>query len=334
MNISRSIQAVDTHTSGEATRIITGGLPVLKGGTMMEKKQYFLSHNDSIRRTCMLEPRGHANMFGAVITEPADPSCDYGVIFLDGGGCLNMCGHGTIGVSTALVELGMVEVSEPYTDLRLETPAGPVAVRVRVENGRAIEVTFRNVPAFVYRKDVSVEVPGLGAVTLDIAFGGSFFGIVGKDQLGIDELTPANLPGIVPKALALRESLNRQVEICHPLLDITEVDLIEIYGPPKDPDADVQNTVVFGQGQVDRSPCGTGTCAKLAVLTAKGKLELGQEFVHESILGTTFRARALERTRVGAYDAIVPEITGSAYITGFNDLLMDELDPFKNGFVL
>ncbi len=334
MNISRSIQAVDTHTSGEATRIITGGLPVLKGSTMMEKKQYFLSHYDNIRRTCMLEPRGHANMFGAVITEPTDPNCDYGVIFLDGGGCLNMCGHGTIGVSTALVELGMVEVSEPYTNLRLETPAGPVAVRVRVENGRAIEVTFRNVPAFVYQKDVSVEVPGLGAITLDIAFGGSFFGIVHKDQLGIDELTPANLPGIVPKALALRESLNRQVEICHPLLDITEVDLIEIYGPPKDPDADVQNTVVFGQGQVDRSPCGTGTCAKLAVLTAKGKLELGQEFVHESILGTTFRARALERTRVGAYDAIVPEITGSAYITGFNDLLMDELDPFKNGFVL
>lgn len=325
---------MDTHTSGEATRIITGGLPVLKGSTMMEKKQYFLSHYDNIRRTCMLEPRGHANMFGAVITEPTDPNCDYGVIFLDGGGCLNMCGHGTIGVSTALVELGMVEVSEPYTNLRLETPAGPVAVRVRVENGRAIEVTFRNVPAFVYQKDVSVEVPGLGAITLDIAFGGSFFGIVHKDQLGIDELTPANLPGIVPKALALRESLNRQVEICHPLLDITEVDLIEIYGPPKDPDADVQNTVVFGQGQVDRSPCGTGTCAKLAVLTAKGKLELGQEFVHESILGTTFRARALERTRVGAYDAIVPEITGSAYITGFNDLLMDELDPFKNGFVL
>lgn len=156
----------------------------------------------------------------------------------------------------------------------------------------------------------------------------------GSTMTPIDELTPANLPGIVPKALALRESLNRQVEICHPLLDITEVDLIEIYGPPKDPDADVQNTVVFGQGQVDRSPCGTGTCAKLAVLTAKGKLELGQEFVHESILGTTFRARALERTRVGAYDAIVPEITGSAYITGFNDLLMDELDPFKNGFVL
>lgn len=334
MNIANSIRVVDTHTVGQATRIIIGGLPVLKGSTMMDKKLYFMKHYDHIRRACMLEPRGHADMFGAIITEPTDPTCDYGMIFIDGDGCLNMCGHGTIGVATTLVELGMVAVTEPYTKFRLESPAGPVDVSVRVENGRAIDVSFRNVPAFLYKENVTVSVPMLGNVTVDIAFGGSFFGIVNKDQLGIDDICPAQISTIIPKAMSLMKCINEQIEIKHPELNITSVDLIEIYGPPKTPSADVQNVVVFGHGQVDRSPCGTGTCAKLAALVKKGKLALNQEFVHESILRTRFRVRALQHTKVGIFDAIIPEITGDAYITGFNNLLLDDNDPFKNGFVL
>ncbi len=334
MNIIHSIRAVDTHTMGQATRVIIGGLPVLKGKTMMEKKHYFMEHYDHLRRAVMLEPRGHADMFGAIVTEPTDPACDYGMLFIDGEGCLNMCGHGTIGVATALVELGMVKVTEPYTDLTLESPAGPVHVKVKVENGRAVEVTFRNVPAFLYKKDVVVNVPEIGDVTMDIAFGGSFFGIVNKDQMGISDICPKQLPTIIPRALSLMKCVNQQVEIQHPTLDINSVELIEIYGPPKTPGVDVQNVVVLGHGEVDRSPCGTGTCAKLSTLVARDKLDIGQEFVHESVLCTSFRAKALERTKVGDYDAIIPEITGSAYVTGFNNLLIDDTDPVKYGFVL
>ena len=334
MNIKNTIQAIDTHTAGMSTRVIISGVPVLKGKTMMEKKNYFLSRYDHLRRACMLEPRGHENMFGAMITEPCDSSCDYGMLFMDAEGCLNMCGHGTIGVATALVELGMVPVMEPYTNIRLEAPAGPVDVTVKVENGRAVEVTFRNVPAFLYQEKTIVAVPQLGDVTVDISFGGSFFALVRKEELGIEEISADQLPTIVPKALELRKCINEQIVVRHPEVSIEGVELVEIYGPPKAADADVQNVVVFGHGEVDRSPCGTGTCAKIAALVKEGKLALDEEFVHESILGTKFRARALRNTKIGGFDAIVPEITGSAYVIGFNTLLLDEQDPFKAGFVL
>ena len=334
MNIKNAIQAVDTHTAGMSTRVIISGVPALKGTTMMEKKNYFLSHYDHLRSACMLEPRGHENMFGALITEPCDPTCDYGMLFMDAEGCLNMCGHGTIGVSTALVELGMVPVMEPITNIRLEAPAGPVDVTVKVENGRAVEVSFRNVPAFLYREKAVVTVPQLGRVTVDISFGGSFFALVHKEELGIEEISADRLSVIVPRALELRKCVNEQMVVRHPEVPIEGVDLVEIYGPPKASDADVQNVVVFGHGEVDRSPCGTGTCAKIAALVKEGKLELGKELVHESILGTKFRARALRNVKVNEFDAIIPEITGSAYVTGFNTLFLDEQDPFKAGFVL
>ena len=334
MNVKNAIQAVDTHTAGMSTRVIISGFPVLRGKTMMEKKNYFLSHYDHLRSACMLEPRGHENMFGALITEPSDPTCDYGMLFMDAEGYLNMCGHGTIGVSTALVELGMVPVTEPYTNIRLEAPAGPVDVMVKVENGRAEEVSFRNVPAFLYQEKAVVTVPQLGDVTVDISFGGSFFALVRKEEMRIEEIAPEHLSVIVPKALELRKCINEQIVVRHPEVPIEGVDLVEIYGPPKAPDADVQNVVVFGHGEVDRSPCGTGTCAKIAALVKEGKLALETEFVHESILGTKFRARALQNAKVGEFDAIISQITGSAYITGFNMLLLDEQDPFKAGFVL
>lgn len=333
MDIRRSIQIIDTHTVGQATRIIVGGVPVLRGKNMMEKKEYFLKNCDEIRVMAMHEPRGHADMFGAILTEPTDERADYGMIFMDGAGCLNMCGHGTIGVAATLVELNMVKVTEPYTDIVLEAPAGLISVRVEVENGCAKNVSFRNVPAFLYKKDVQVEVPELGTVTCDISFGGNFFAIVKNTEMGV-EIEPENLKVIIPRALSLMKCINEQIEIQHPLLPINTVDLVEIYGEPKSPEADMQNVVVLGEGEVDRSPCGTGTSAKVATLYARGELKKDEKFVYESVLRTRFSAKVVEECKVDSYPAVIPEITGSAYITGFNNLVLDADDPIGYGFTL
>lgn len=333
MNFTKSIQVIDTHTVGQATRIVTGGLPILKGHTMMEKKHYFQEHYDSVRTMLMQEPRGHANMFGAVLTEPTDDRADYGVLFIDGAGCLNMCGHGTIGVATALVETNMVTVTEPVTELTLEMPAGLIDVSVDVKDGRATSVHFQNVSSFLYKRDVKVNLPTLGEVTCDISFGGNFFAIIKDSELGVD-IAPENLKEIVPKALSLLKCVNEQVAVKHPNLDIDTVDLVEIYGEPRDAGVDKQNVVVLGQGEVDRSPCGTGTSAKVATLVAKHELKLNEDFVYESILRTTFSGKAIAQTKVGDYAAVIPEITGSAYITGFNQLVQDPLDPLGDGFVI
>ena len=334
MNVGANIRCIDSHTMGEATRIIVGGVPVLKGSTVMEKKKYFLEHYDYIRKMAMLEPRGHADMFGALLTEPCDPSADYGVIFLDGGGCLNMCGHGTIGVCTVLVETGMAKVTEPIIEITLEAHAGIVRAQVEVMDGEVVQVSFKNVPAFLYKKDVTVDVPELGRkITCDISFGGSFFAIVKDEEMGV-EIDPKNLDDIVPKALALRKALNENVEIKHPYLDITTVDLVEIYGKAKSPDADLQNVVVFGEKQVDRSPCGTGTSAKMADLVARGNLKIGDRFVYESVFQTKFIGVPVEKTTCGDFEAIIPQVTGKAYITGFNDLVLDRRDPLGHGFIM
>ncbi len=334
MNFSHSIQVVDSHTVGQATRVIVGGVPTLKGNSMMEKKLYLAEHYDYIRSSTMLEPRGHADMFGALLTEPTSPLADMGMIFLDGTEYLNMCGHGTIGVATVLVETGMVKVTEPYTDIVLEAPAGLVKVHVRVENGHAKNVSFINVPAFLYEKDVKVNIPDLGEVTFDISFGGSFFAIVKGTELGI-EISTENMDHNIPIALKFLNYVKEHVKVQHPLLpEINKIELVEIYGEPKSNDADVQNMVVLGEGEVDRSPCGTGTCAKLADLYARGELGINEPFVHESILETKFTGTILDTTKVGNFDAIIPEITGQAFVTGFNTLLIDPDDPLKYGFCL
>ena len=333
MDFFKSLHVIDTHTVGQATRIIIAGAPPLRGKTMMEKKGYLSENYDYIRSSTMLEPRGHADMFGALITEPTCPEADFGMIFMDGVGYLNMCGHGTIGVATVLVETGMAAVTEPYTDLVLEAPAGLIRVRVLVKDGRAVNVTFTNVPAFLYRKDVKVDVPGLGRVQFDIAFGGSFFAIVKDSQLGV-EISPHNIGNNVARALKLLRYVEDNVSVKHPLLNINKIELVEIYGNPKSPDADCQNMVVLGEGEVDRSPCGTGTCAKLAVLYSKGELKVGEEFVHESVLQTKFTGRILDVTQVGDFTAVIPQITGSAYITGFNQMVIDRNDPLRFGFAI
>ena len=282
----------------------------------------------------MLEPRGHNDMFGSIITQPCDPTADFGIIFMDGGGYLNMCGHGSIGAITAAIETGMVDMVEPVTHVRMEAPAGMIEADAKIVDGKVREVSFVNVPAFLYKRDCEIEMAPYGKIKFDIAFGGSFFAIVHANQFGV-KVEPKNAQLLNNIGMEMREIVNREIPVQHPTLDhIKTVDLVEIYDDPTHPEATYKNVVVFGQGQVDRSPCGTGTSAKLATLYAKGEIKEGEDFVYESILGTLFKGKIVGLDKVGEFDAVRPQITAAAYITGFNHFVIDDEDPVKYGFIL
>ncbi|RQD72270.1 MAG: proline racemase [Tindallia sp. MSAO_Bac2] len=334
MRFIRSIHTIDSHTMGEPTRIVVGGIPKIPGTCMAEKKTYLENNLDYVRTSLMHEPRGHNDMFGSIITASTDEEADFGIIFMDGGGYLNMCGHGSIGAASVAVQSGMVHVEEPYTNLVMESPAGLIKAKVRVEDGKAKEISITNVPSFLYKENVEIHVPEIGDIKMDIAFGGSFFAIIDAKELGLKvEVTESDR--LLKLGLQIRDIINHTIEVQHPeQKHIKTVDLVEIFDEPTHEDADYKNVVVFGQGQLDRSPCGTGTSAKMATLHAKGKLEAGENFVYESITGTMFKGVILEKTKVGEFDAVIPEITGSAYITGFNHFVIDPEDPLKHGFAL
>lgn len=334
MKFIKSIHAVDSHTAGEATRVVVGGVPKIPGKSMPEKKQWLEDNLDYLRTAIMLEPRGHKDMFGSILTQPTVDEADYGIIFMDGGGYLNMCGHGTIGAMTVAVETGMVPVTEPVTKVVQEAPAGLIHGQVFVEDGKAKKVSFTNVPAFLYKRDQEVKLPGYGKIRFDISFGGSFFAIVKAEQVGL-EIVPENAAKLQDLGIQLRDIINKEIPVQHPELPhIHSVDLVEWWSKTETKGATLKNCVVFGQGQVDRSPCGTGTSAKMATLFAKGELKMGEKFFYESILGTIFEGEIVGKAKVGEYDAVIPQITGSAYITGFNHFVIDETDPVKYGFIL
>ena len=272
--------AVDSHTMGEPTRIVIGGIPVIKGETMALKKKYLEENMDDVRTALMLEPRGHDDMFGSIITQPVNPNADLGIIFMDGGGYLNMCGHGTIGAVTVAIEMGMVPVKEPITEVILEAPAGLVKARAKVRDNVVEEVSFENVPSFLYKRDVKMELPDIGEIRLDIAFGGSFFAIIHASELKT-KVIKENTSRLIELGLRIRAKLNNEIKVVHPEQDhIRTIDLVEIYDEPSHPDADFKNAVIFGNGQIDRSPCGTGTSAKMATLYSKGALKLDKSFVY------------------------------------------------------
>lgn len=327
------LKTIDSHTMGESTRIVYDGFPELIGNTMMEKKNYLMEHYDFLRSALMLEPRGHRDMFGALLTSPVHEEADYGVIFMDSGGCLNMCGHGSIGTASMLVETEMVPVTEPYTEVVLDAPSGIIRTKVHVVDGEAVEVSILNVPAFLYKEDLTVESRDWGTISYDISFGGSFFALVDAEAIGL-QLELENIEAITELGMELLAAINATVEIKHPYLDITTVDLVEFYSHTKNKIADMKNCVIFGDAQADRSPCGTGTSAKLADLYAKGVLGLHEEFVYESITGSLFRGEAVQEVEIGGRKGIIPQITGSAYITGLNEWITDEQDPLKYGFLL
>ena len=330
MRFSNSVFTVDSHTAGHPTRIVVGGLPAIRGNSVAEKRDYVKERMDHIRSFLCNEPRGHSGMYGAIVTEPANREADIGVIFFSPVGYDDMCGHGTIGVTTVLAETGMVPLEEPLTEVTLETPAGLVRATARVVNGRVKSVSFLNVPAFVYKPNVSVDVPGYGMITGDVAFGGNWYFYVDAREAGV-RVRPENIDELLRLGMSTKTEFNRRYALKHPtdsniskeLLGVSFVD-----SPIKNHSADQSNIVVEGKRFFDRSPCGTGTSGRMAVLFARGELALNQAFVNESISGTVFRGRLVEEARVGGYPAVVAEITGSAYITGFSHFVLSSDDPF------
>lgn len=320
MGFRRFVQVVDTHTAGEPTRVVLSGFPPIPGKTMEDRRCWLAQNADDFRKFLLQEPRGHADMFGALVTPPSSPEADFGVIFLDNGGYLHMCGHGAIGVATALAALGWTSKEE----IVLDTPSGLVRCRIHRREGEVVAVTFRNVPAFY------LETVKWKGFEVHIAYGGNLFALVDVGALGV-ELERGFLPQLVHLGLEIRDELNSRRRFQHPETGRgLRVELVEFYEEGDPP----RNVVVFGQGQVDRSPCGTGTCAKMAFLHAHGLLRVGEEYRYRSILDTEFVGRIVQEIKVGGKQAIVPEVTGTAHIIGFGHLVDVEGDPFPEGFSL
>jgi proline racemase len=314
--------------------VITGGVGVLPGATMFERRQWFLDNSDELRTLLMYEPRGHASMSGAILQPPTRPDADWGVLYIEVSGCLPMCGHGTIGVATVLVETGMVEVTEPVTTIRLDTPAGLVVAEVAVEDGAARSVTLTNVPSFATRLDATVDVPGFGAVPYDLAFGGNFYAMVRLEDLGLP-FDRAEKQRLLDAGLAIMGAINEKDLPVHPENPgITGCHHVQLIAPGSDATRS-RHAMAIHPGWFDRSPCGTGTSARMAQLHARGELPLHRDFVNESFIGTTFTGRLVEETRLAdGRTAVVPTITGRAWITGTAQYLLDPEDPFPAGFLI
>jgi proline racemase len=346
MRISRMIQAVDAHACGEPGRVIVGGVLDVPGATMYDKMCYFQDHADWLRKVMLREPRGYPASCCNLILPPTRPDADAGYIIMEQVEYPGMSGTNTICVATVLLETGMLPMHEPVTELALEAPAGLVRVRAECANGKVNNVTFRNVPAFAAYLDTPIDVPHLGMVKVDVAYGGMFYVIAEAAQFGL-RLVPEEGHEIARIGQMLKTAAQEQLPVVHPQQPgFNGVSISQLSGPPSRPDAHARNAVVVSTGAldwdrpatwtgaIDRSPCGTGTCAKMAVLHAKGQLPLNQDFHHEGILGTIFTGRLLEETRVGEYSAVVPTITGQAWITGISNYMIDDGDPFPEGFTV
>jgi proline racemase len=344
MRLTNLIQAIDLHAGGEHGRVIVGGVLDVPGNTMFDKMQYFQKHHDDLRLRMLREPRGYPAANCNLILPPTNPRADAGFIIMEQTEYVPMSGTNTICTTTALLETGMLTMQEPYTDLTLESPAGLIGVRATCANGKVTGVTFQNVPAFAVHLDTPVEVPHLGTVTLDVAWGGMFYFVAEAARFGLG-LTPDEGKDIVRIGEMIKSAVREQLPVVHPENpEIRDVTIGILSGPPSSPNADSKNAAIVSTnrldwnnpatwtGALDRSPCGTGTCAKMAVLHAKGQLALNQDFRHEGILGTVFAGRLIQETQVGPFPAVVPTITGTAWITGLATYGTDPDDPFPNGF--
>jgi proline racemase len=336
MRSTRVFHAVDSHTEGMPTRVITGGVGVIAGDTMAERRHTLMTEHDDLRTLLMYEPRGHSAMSGAILQPPTRPDADWGVLFIEVSGCLPMCGHGTIGVATVLVETGMVTVTEPVTEIRLDTPAGLVVATVAVSAGHAESVTLENVASYAHELDASVDVKDVGSVPLDLAFGGNFYAIVRLEDVGIPFVPddPTVRQRMLDTGLSIMAAVDEQMRPTHPEQpEIAGCHHVYLAAPGSS-STHSRHAMAIHPGWFDRSPCGTGTSARMAQLHARGELDVGCDFVNESIIGTRFVGRIAETTTVGGRPAIVPTVTGRAWITGMGTYLLDPDDPFPAGFLL
>lgn len=331
MRASHIFETVDTHTAGNPTRNIVAGLPRIEGDTMAMKMTYAKEHFDWIRTVTMWEPRGHSNMSGTMFVEPCHPEAHMGILFIDAAGPMPMCGHSTIGSVTAMLETGIVPITGEYTDVNIDTPAGLVRTRAKIKDGHVESVTFRNVPSFHYCSG-TVTLPEYGEVAYDVAFGGNTYAIIDSEPFELD-LRSGNLSRIISIAQLVGESVRADVDFVHPEQPfINVITHVQFYSKADDPKANYRNCVIFLPDSVDRSPCGTGTSARVASLFAKDELKLGEEFIHESFIGTQFKAKIVEEATVGTCKGGIPEVTGTAHVTGMLKLMVDPKDTLKHGF--
>ena len=338
MSRDGAIRVVDSHTEGMPTRVVTGGVDTLPGDDMLARRAAFEADHDHLRTFLMFEPRGHAAMSGAILQPPTRPDADVAVLFIEVSGCLAMCGHGTIGVATVLVEEGMVAVTEPVTRVRLEVPAGVVTADVEVVDGHARAVTITNVPSYVHATDVELDVPGLGPLVVDVAFGGNFYALVPADRLGIP-LEPAREQDLIRTGLDVIAAADAQVAPVHPEDDrVGGIEHLVVTAPGDDGAAgggpvDGRAATVIHPGWIDRSPCGTGTSARMALLHARGELALDTPYVHASFIDSRFEGRLVGTTEVAGRPAVVPTIRGRAWVSGRAEFVLDPSDPFPAGFL-
>ena len=328
-----SFFCIDGHTCGNPVRLVAGGGPLLQGATMMERRLHFLREFDWIRTGLMFEPRGHDMMSGSILYPPTTGDGDIGILFIETSGCLPMCGHGTIGTVTFAIEHGLMKPRTPGR-LNLDTPAGRVVAEYRLDGEHVEEVRITNVPAFLHSEGLEVECPDLGPLRVDVAYGGNFYAIV-EPQQNYRDMADYTAAQLVAWSPVLRQRLNEAYSFVHPENpDIKGLSHILWTGAPRHPEAHARNAVFYGEKAIDRSPCGTGTSARMAQLHAKGRLKAGDAFVHESIIGSLFRGRVEREVVVGNRKAIVPSIGGWARMTGLNTIFIDDRDPFAHGFVV
>jgi trans-L-3-hydroxyproline dehydratase len=328
------IQTIDAHTGGEPLRIIISGFPKLDGNTLLEKRASAKNQFDEIRKALIWEPRGHADMYGAIILDPDTTSADFGVIFIHNEGYSTGCGHAVIALTKVFVETGLVPLNEPETKVKMDVPSGFIKSYAKVKNGKVTGVRFKNVPSFVQLIGAKVDVPGIGTINYDLAFGGAFYVFVDVAQLGLD-CTSKYQNQLIETGMKIKHAVMNSVEMVHPL----EPDMNFLYGTiftdgSKNPSHHSRNVCIFAEGEMDRSPTGTGVSARAAILHAKGKIKLGESIIIESIIGSTFSVKVVTTTTFGHYDAVIPEVSGNAYITGKNTFWINPEDPLKNGFVL
>lgn len=328
------ITTIDAHTAGEPLRIITNGIPDLPGDTILEKRRSARETLDQIRTALMWEPRGHADMYGCIVTEPVTPDGTLGVLFLHNEGFSTMCGHGIIALAKVGLDTGLISLEGDDPVIKMDTPAGRVTAFAHREDGRVVEVSFHNVPSYVHAAGRQISVPGIGDLKVDIAYGGAYYAFCQAEDLGVD-LTAQGFRKLIDVGMRVKRAVMESVPIRHPF----EEDLgflygVIIIGDAHDPDHHSRNVCIFADGEVDRCPTGTGVSARAAIHHSRGELALGQPFTVESILGTCFTGEVVETTRFAGYDAVVPKVTGTAFITGRNELLIDPDDPLRHGFIL
>ena len=329
-----NIKTIDMHTGGEPLRVFIDGLPEIKGNTILEKRRYFKDHFDFIRTGIMFEPRGHADMYGAVLTEPCTPGADFGVFFLHNEGYSTMCGHAILAITKLVLETGMIKKDEASPVLNFDAPPGRIVSTAKIEDRKITKVSFLNVPSFLYLSDKEVEVDGIGIVKFDIAYGGAFYAFCKAEELDL-VLDDSDYNKLIDYGKRIKSAIIRNFEIKHPFED----DLSFLYGTiftgePRNPNHHSRNVCIFAEGEIDRSATGSGVSARAGLHFAKNEMAIEEKYIIESILGTTMDVQIVKTTKYGSYDAVIPEVSGTAYITGQNEFYFDPNDPLKKGFIL